>query len=148
MNDLHAVVFDTDGVLLATADRHAAAWKETFDGCLTEWQPSPPGARPRRVHMADPNLAAQNTVFSGTGTSVSGSGPADSAAASLRHPWARCPWLCPGTGTNAWPQARNGGARPPGADPVATPCSRGGAIARRTLWMYQTLEGEGDGQAA
>ncbi|MFG2616430.1 HAD family hydrolase [Streptomyces sp. NPDC048507] len=47
MNDLHAVVFDTDGVLLATADRHAAAWKETFDGCLPEWQPSQAGARPR-----------------------------------------------------------------------------------------------------
>ncbi|MET8748907.1 HAD-IA family hydrolase [Streptomyces sp. NPDC004667] len=47
MNDLRAVVFDTDGVLLATADRHAAAWKETFDGCLLEWQPSHSGARPR-----------------------------------------------------------------------------------------------------
>ncbi|MFI7355352.1 HAD family hydrolase [Streptomyces avidinii] len=47
MNDLRAVVFDTDGVLLATADRHAAAWKETFDGCLPEWQPSHAGARPR-----------------------------------------------------------------------------------------------------
>ncbi|MEU3467325.1 HAD-IA family hydrolase [Streptomyces sp. NPDC006687] len=46
MNDLRAVVFDTDGVLLATADRHAAAWKETFDGCLPEWQPSHAGARP------------------------------------------------------------------------------------------------------
>ncbi|MGW6980471.1 HAD family hydrolase [Streptomyces sp. NPDC054932] len=47
MNGLRAVVFDTDGVLLATADRHAAAWKETFDGCLPEWQPSRAGARPR-----------------------------------------------------------------------------------------------------
>ncbi|MFE3760227.1 HAD family hydrolase [Streptomyces sp. NPDC059104] len=47
MNDLRAVVFDTDGVLLATADRHAAAWKETFDGCLPDWQPSHAGARPR-----------------------------------------------------------------------------------------------------
>ncbi|MFD9366604.1 HAD family hydrolase [Streptomyces sp. NPDC060020] len=47
MNDLRAVVFDTDGVLLATADRHAAAWKETFDGCLPEWQSSHAGARPR-----------------------------------------------------------------------------------------------------
>ncbi|KOU65385.1 MULTISPECIES: HAD family hydrolase [unclassified Streptomyces] len=47
MNELRAVVFDTDGVLLATADRHAAAWKETFDDCLPEWQPSHAGARPR-----------------------------------------------------------------------------------------------------
>ncbi|MEU2828729.1 HAD-IA family hydrolase [Streptomyces lavendulae] len=47
MNDLCAVVFDTDGVLLATADRHAAAWKETFDGCLPEWQRSQTGVRPR-----------------------------------------------------------------------------------------------------
>ncbi|MET3984463.1 HAD-IA family hydrolase [Streptomyces sp. PvR034] len=47
MNELRAVVFDTDGVLLATADRHAAAWKETFDGCLREWQPSHSGVRPR-----------------------------------------------------------------------------------------------------
>ncbi|MFI6003146.1 HAD family hydrolase [Streptomyces sp. NPDC051366] len=47
MSDLRAVVFDTDGVLLATAARHAAAWKETFDGCLPEWQPSHAGARPR-----------------------------------------------------------------------------------------------------
>ncbi|MGW3323711.1 HAD family hydrolase [Streptomyces virginiae] len=47
MNGLRAVVFDTDGVLLATADRHAAAWKETFDGCLGEWQSPHAGARPR-----------------------------------------------------------------------------------------------------
>ncbi|MGW6691955.1 HAD family hydrolase [Streptomyces sp. NPDC054961] len=47
MSDVRAVVFDTDGVLLATADRHAAAWKETFDGCLSAWQPSHAGARPR-----------------------------------------------------------------------------------------------------
>lgn len=47
MNGLRAVVFDTDGVLLATADRHAAAWKETFDGCLPEWQSSHAAARPR-----------------------------------------------------------------------------------------------------
>ncbi|MCX5129360.1 HAD family phosphatase [Streptomyces sp. NBC_00347] len=45
--NVRAVVFDTDGVLLATADRHAAAWKETFDGCLPEWQPSRAGARLR-----------------------------------------------------------------------------------------------------
>ncbi|MEU3772453.1 HAD-IA family hydrolase [Streptomyces sp. NPDC032472] len=37
MSRVGAVVFDTDGVLLATADRHAAAWKETFDGCLDRW---------------------------------------------------------------------------------------------------------------
>ncbi|MFD9619784.1 HAD family hydrolase [Streptomyces virginiae] len=47
MNGLRAVVFDTDGVLLATADRHATAWKETFDGCLPEWQSSHAAARPR-----------------------------------------------------------------------------------------------------
>ncbi|MFD8019981.1 hypothetical protein ACFV6G_06090 [Streptomyces lavendulae] len=47
MNDLRAVVFDTDGVLLATADRHAAAWKETFDGCLPEWRAAPPPGRRR-----------------------------------------------------------------------------------------------------
>ncbi|QES47066.1 hydrolase [Streptomyces venezuelae] len=34
---VRAVVFDTDGVLLATAARHAAAWKEAFDGCLAAW---------------------------------------------------------------------------------------------------------------
>ncbi|MFE2854584.1 hypothetical protein ACFXJO_26125, partial [Streptomyces lavendulae] len=45
MNDLRAVVFDTDGVLLATADRHAAAWKETFDGCLPEWGGGPRAGR-------------------------------------------------------------------------------------------------------
>ncbi|WP_328619372.1 HAD-IA family hydrolase [Streptomyces sp. NBC_00354] len=39
MNEVGAVVFDTDGVLLATAGFHAAAWKETFDGCLAEWEP-------------------------------------------------------------------------------------------------------------
>ncbi|MFB7254841.1 HAD family hydrolase [Streptomyces nojiriensis] len=47
MNGLRAVVFDTDGVLLATADRHAAAWQETFDGCLPAWPPPHAGARPR-----------------------------------------------------------------------------------------------------
>ncbi|MFD9517018.1 HAD family hydrolase [Streptomyces sp. NPDC059979] len=47
MNEVDAVVFDTDGVLLATAVRHAAAWKKTFDGCLTQWQPSPAAGPPR-----------------------------------------------------------------------------------------------------
>ncbi len=42
MSGVRAVVFDTDGVLLATAARHAAAWKDTFDGCLAGWRP--PGA--------------------------------------------------------------------------------------------------------
>ncbi|KIX79426.1 hypothetical protein SF23_00425 [Streptomyces sp. MBRL 10] len=41
MNALGAVVFDTDGVLLATAVRHASAWKKAFDGCLAQWQPTP-----------------------------------------------------------------------------------------------------------
>ncbi|MCF3178651.1 HAD-IA family hydrolase [Streptomyces polychromogenes] len=43
------VVFDTDGVLLATAPHHAAAWKEAFDGCLAHWstlRPGGAGARP------------------------------------------------------------------------------------------------------
>ncbi|MFJ5806545.1 HAD family hydrolase [Streptomyces sp. NPDC093093] len=47
MSDTGAVVFDTDGVLLATAVRHAAAWKTTFDDCLTQWQP-PTGDGPPR----------------------------------------------------------------------------------------------------
>ncbi|MFD7558708.1 HAD family hydrolase [Streptomyces sp. NPDC059835] len=46
MSGVRAVVFDTDGVLLATADRHAAAWKETFDGCLARWG-GHVGPRPR-----------------------------------------------------------------------------------------------------
>ncbi|MEW2582956.1 HAD family hydrolase [Streptomyces virginiae] len=47
MNEVRAVVFDTDGVLLATAVCHAAAWKEAFDGCLAEWQQPHGGAAPR-----------------------------------------------------------------------------------------------------
>ncbi|MGW3085248.1 HAD family hydrolase [Streptomyces sp. NPDC001108] len=31
------VVLDTDGVLLASAAVHAAAWKVAFDGCLARW---------------------------------------------------------------------------------------------------------------
>lgn len=31
---LHAVVFDTDGVITDSAPAHAAAWKEAFDACL------------------------------------------------------------------------------------------------------------------
>ncbi|MFB7169977.1 HAD family hydrolase [Streptomyces sp. NPDC056254] len=47
MSGVGAVVFDTDGVLLATAARHAAAWKTTFDGCLVQWgQPSGGRLRP------------------------------------------------------------------------------------------------------
>ncbi|PWK65187.1 HAD superfamily hydrolase (TIGR01509 family) [Streptomyces sp. CG 926] len=46
MSEVGAVVFDTDGVLLATAERHAAAWKEAFDGCLADWAVRT-GARPR-----------------------------------------------------------------------------------------------------
>ncbi|MER6216126.1 MULTISPECIES: HAD family hydrolase [unclassified Streptomyces] len=48
MSALGGVVFDTDGVLLATAVRHAAAWKEAFDRCLVQWAPSHPdeGIRP------------------------------------------------------------------------------------------------------
>ncbi|MFD0265588.1 HAD family hydrolase [Streptomyces sp. NPDC127106] len=47
MDAVRAVVFDTDGVLLATAARHAAAWKETFDGCLAAWQHRDTGGPPR-----------------------------------------------------------------------------------------------------
>lgn len=47
MSGAGAVVFDTDGVLLATADRHAAAWKEAFDGCLTAWQRAAGAGPPR-----------------------------------------------------------------------------------------------------
>lgn len=47
MSEVDAVVFDTDGVLLATAVRHAAAWKETFDDCLARWQPPHGGGGPR-----------------------------------------------------------------------------------------------------
>ncbi|MER7729990.1 HAD family hydrolase [Streptomyces erythrochromogenes] len=39
MNGVRAVVFDTDGVLLASAALHAAAWKAAFDGCLPLWPP-------------------------------------------------------------------------------------------------------------
>ena len=33
----HAVLFDLDGVLTATARIHEAAWKETFDAFLERW---------------------------------------------------------------------------------------------------------------
>ncbi|WP_235438770.1 HAD family hydrolase [Streptomyces yangpuensis] len=39
-------MFDTDGVLLASAVRHAAAWKETFDGCRAGWRPPDAGEPP------------------------------------------------------------------------------------------------------
>ncbi|WP_343244810.1 HAD-IA family hydrolase [Streptomyces sp. SID14478] len=32
-------MFDTDGVLLDSAYRHAAAWKQAFDACLPQWEP-------------------------------------------------------------------------------------------------------------
>ncbi|MFF2779563.1 HAD family hydrolase [Streptomyces sp. NPDC058052] len=35
----HAVVLDTDGVLIDSAAVHAAAWKTAFDACLAEWAP-------------------------------------------------------------------------------------------------------------
>ncbi len=34
---VHACLFDLDGVLTRTAEVHAAAWKETFDGFLRDW---------------------------------------------------------------------------------------------------------------
>ncbi|MFC8494075.1 HAD family hydrolase [Streptomyces sp. NPDC057235] len=41
----HAVVLDTDGVLLDSATAHAAAWKTAFDACLAARAPDDPGAR-------------------------------------------------------------------------------------------------------
>jgi beta-phosphoglucomutase family hydrolase len=35
--DIRACLFDLDGVLTKTAELHAAAWKEMFDGFLQEW---------------------------------------------------------------------------------------------------------------
>lgn len=47
MSEAGAVVIGTDGVLLATAARHAAIWEKIFDGCLRLWQPSPAAGPPR-----------------------------------------------------------------------------------------------------
>ncbi|MGW2177552.1 HAD family hydrolase [Streptomyces sp. NPDC001732] len=44
------VVLDTDGVLLASATVHAAAWKAAFDACLARWTP---GGRIREPFDAD-----------------------------------------------------------------------------------------------
>ncbi|MFC8292040.1 HAD family hydrolase [Streptomyces sp. NPDC057242] len=41
----HAVVLDTDGVLLDSATAHAAAWKTAFDACLAARAPDDLGAR-------------------------------------------------------------------------------------------------------
>ncbi|MFD8827257.1 HAD family hydrolase [Streptomyces sp. NPDC059605] len=40
------VVLDTDGVLLASATVHAAAWKAAFDACLVEWTPGERSGKP------------------------------------------------------------------------------------------------------
>ncbi|MFF2009579.1 HAD family hydrolase [Streptomyces sp. NPDC058195] len=40
------VVLDTDGVLLASAAVHAAAWKAAFDACLAAWAPGERGWKP------------------------------------------------------------------------------------------------------
>jgi HAD superfamily hydrolase (TIGR01509 family) len=40
------VVLDTDGVLLASAAVHAAAWKTAFDACFAEWTPGERGREP------------------------------------------------------------------------------------------------------
>ncbi|GAB2940320.1 HAD family hydrolase [Streptomyces sp. NPDC059173] len=40
------VVFDTDGVLLDSADLHAAAWKVAFDRCIEKLRPGDPGQPP------------------------------------------------------------------------------------------------------
>ncbi|MEU1122367.1 HAD-IA family hydrolase [Streptomyces sp. NPDC005899] len=42
LRSMHAVVFDTDGVITDSAPVHAAAWKEAFDACLADH----PGQRP------------------------------------------------------------------------------------------------------
>ncbi len=46
MSAPHAVVFDTDGVLLDSARLHAAAWKTAFDSCLDAWAASGNGRQP------------------------------------------------------------------------------------------------------
>ncbi|WP_327302819.1 HAD-IA family hydrolase [Streptomyces sp. NBC_01298] len=46
MSAPHAVVFDTDGVLLDSARLHAAAWKAAFDSCLDAWAASGNGRQP------------------------------------------------------------------------------------------------------
>lgn len=46
MSAPHAVVFDTDGVLLDSARLHAAAWKTAFDSCLDAWASSGHGRQP------------------------------------------------------------------------------------------------------
>src|SRR5579875_1847119 len=35
--DIHALLFDMDGVLTQTAKVHAEAWKQTFDDFLRRW---------------------------------------------------------------------------------------------------------------
>lgn len=42
LRDVHAVVFDTDGVIVDSTRLHAAAWKEALDACLRD---HPPGER-------------------------------------------------------------------------------------------------------
>ncbi|GAA2393155.1 hypothetical protein GCM10010420_17400 [Streptomyces glaucosporus] len=38
LRGVHAVVFDTDGVITDSARVHAAAWKKAFDACLEVWR--------------------------------------------------------------------------------------------------------------
>ncbi|MEV0173570.1 beta-phosphoglucomutase family hydrolase [Streptomyces sp. NPDC050803] len=45
LNDIKAVVFDTDGVITDSARVHAAAWKEAFDAFLRAHPPADPGQR-------------------------------------------------------------------------------------------------------
>jgi len=45
LRDVHAVVFDTDGVITDSARVHAAAWKEAFDAFLRADPPQDPGRR-------------------------------------------------------------------------------------------------------
>ncbi|MFG2549315.1 HAD family hydrolase [Streptomyces sp. NPDC048581] len=45
LRDVHAVVFDTDGVITDSARVHAAAWKEAFDAFLHDHPPEDPDLR-------------------------------------------------------------------------------------------------------
>ncbi|WP_069171751.1 HAD family hydrolase [Streptomyces griseus] len=42
LRSVHAVVFDTDGVITDSAPLHAAAWKQAFDACLAAHEGQPP----------------------------------------------------------------------------------------------------------
>ncbi|MFE9251621.1 HAD family hydrolase [Streptomyces sp. NPDC007088] len=72
LQDIEAVVFDTDGVLTDSARVHAEAWKEAFDVTLREHPP------------ADPALARPFDVSTDYPAHVDGKSRLDGAAAFLR----------------------------------------------------------------